>query len=29
VEMSAAILKYFADHAEEFLAPQSIATAMR
>lgn len=28
VAMSAAILQYFADRAEEFLAPQSIATAM-
>jgi succinate-semialdehyde dehydrogenase/glutarate-semialdehyde dehydrogenase len=28
VEMSAAILKYFADHAGEFLAPQTINTAM-
>ena len=28
VEMSAAILQYFADHAEAFLAPQAIDTAM-
>ena len=28
VEMSAAILQYFADHAEEFLAPQAIDTTM-
>ncbi len=28
VEMSAAILQYFADHAEAFLAPQVIDTAM-
>ena len=28
VAMSAAILQYFADRAEEFLAPQNIATAM-
>jgi len=28
VEMSAAILQYFADHAEAFLAPQVIETAM-
>jgi len=28
VEMSAAILKYFADHAETFLAPQPIDTPM-